>query len=408
MANMIPPRLVEHATLAQNSDNSKSGVMLIPARRDVSMLRTNEDGMTTFRSHFVAGGLLLLAVLYVNAEERSPKPTPPVPGANQASEPLAKSFSLDSAVKFLDTAATHWQTTHNCFTCHTNYAYLIARPMIDRVSLRVPLASPVRPGDDVDPHQTIRTALEDLVEKRWPKNGPRWDAEVVMTAAVLALNDAATTKKLHPATKKALDRMWTVQRADGSVNWIKCDWPPMESDDDFAIPMLALAAGAAPERYIDTPAAKTGLEKIRGYLKKNPPPTLHHKAMLAWASSHVPDLISDNDRRELIKELRSIQLADGGWSLSSLGNWQRSDKSPQDTKTSDGYGTGFTLFVLRQSGVPADDPAIQRGIAWLKSNQRESGRWFTRSLHKDNKHYITHAGTAFAVMALAQCEPNSK
>ncbi|MCS7046076.1 MAG: hypothetical protein NZO58_06945, partial [Gemmataceae bacterium] len=70
---------------------------------------------------------------------------------------------------------------------------------------------------------------------------------------------------------------------------------------------------------------------------------------------------------------------------------------------SDGYATGFLIYVLRRSGVPADHPALQRGIAWLKSNQRESGRWFARSLFKDNKHYLSHAATAFAIMALAEC-----
>jgi squalene-hopene/tetraprenyl-beta-curcumene cyclase len=43
-------------------------------------------------------------------------------------------------------------------------------------------------------------------------------------------------------------------------------------------------------------------------------------------------------------------------------------------------------------------------VDWLKSHQRESGRWFTRSLHQDSMHYITHAGTAMAVMALAACD----
>ena len=338
----------------------------------------------------IATGLLIVCLATsLRASDPTAKPeAPPAPGVSQAAEPLAKSFSIDSAVRFLDTAATHWQTTHKCFTCHTNYAYLIARPAV---------------GHDNESHRAIRAALEVMVEKRWPKNGPRWDAEVVMTAAVLALNDAATTQKLHPTTRKALDRMWTVQRADGGVNWLKCDWPPMESDDDFAVAMIALAAGAAPEKYSDTPAAKAGLAKLQGYLKKNLPPTLHHRAMLAWAAKYVPDLVSEDDRRDTRKQLLALQLADGGWSLASLGNWQRGDKSPQDVKTSDGYGTGFVIFVLRQGGVPSDDPAIQRGIAWLQANQRESGRWFTRSLHKDGTHYITHAGTAFAVMALAQC-----
>jgi len=59
--------------------------------------------------------------------------------------------------------------------------------------------------------------------------------------------------------------------------------------------------------------------------------------------------------------------------------------------------------VLREAGVPAMDPAIQRGIAWLKTHQRASGRWFTRSLNDDLDHYIADAGTCLAVMALKRC-----
>ena len=77
---------------------------------------------------------------------------------------------------------------------------------------------------------------------------------------------------------------------------------------------------------------------------------------------------------------------------------------PQDVESSDGYGTGFAIYILRRGGLAATDLRIQKGLAWLKSHQRQSGRWFTRSLFKDNKHYITHAGTAFAVMAIQECD----
>ena len=75
----------------------------------------------------------------------------------------------------------------------------------------------------------------------------------------------------------------------------------------------------------------------------------------------------------------------------------------QDTATSDGYATGFVVYVLRRAGVPTDDARLRKAVAWLKANQRRSGRWFTRSANRDGKHYISHAGTAFAVMALAEC-----
>jgi squalene-hopene/tetraprenyl-beta-curcumene cyclase len=56
--------------------------------------------------------------------------------------------------------------------------------------------------------------------------------------------------------------------------------------------------------------------------------------------------------------------------------------------------------VLLQAGVKPTDQAITSSVKWLKSNQRESGRWFTRSLNNDKAHYITNAGTAFCVLAL--------
>ena len=69
----------------------------------------------------------------------------------------------------------------------------------------------------------------------------------------------------------------------------------------------------------------------------------------------------------------------------------------------DGYATAFVIYALRQSGVAASDPAVTRGIAWLKSHQRQSGRWFTHSPHVDSRHYITQAASNMALLALSSC-----
>ena len=71
---------------------------------------------------------------------------------------------------------------------------------------------------------------------------------------------------------------------------------------------------------------------------------------------------------------------------------------------SDGYATGLVIFVARQAELPASDARLQRGIAWLKTHQRESGRWFTPSQAWHTRHLIANAGTAYAVMALAACD----
>jgi squalene-hopene/tetraprenyl-beta-curcumene cyclase len=130
---------------------------------------------------------------------------------------------------------------------------------------------------------------------------------------------------------------------------------------------------------------------------------MHHRAMKMLASLHVDGIMTAAERQEVIKDLLALQKIDGGWGLATLGNWTRSDGKEQDYETSDGYGTGFAIYVLRRGGVSANDPKIQKGIAWLKTHQRASGRWFTRSMKKDSRHLITHSGTAYAILALVAC-----
>ncbi len=315
--------------------------------------------------------------------------TATTPAANSADERIANEFSLDAAVRFLDQASLDWTKRRQCFTCHTNYAHLLARPAIDA---------------KVTAHRQVRQALEAMVTDRWPKRGPRWDAEVVMTAAVLAINDASTSGRLHETTRTTLTRMWTRQREDGGFDWLKCGWPPMESDDDYGIAIAALATGAAPDNYADSAEAEKGVSGLKKYLKNNPPPTLHHQAMLLWAESYGIKLLTPRQRTECVDHLFAEQKQAGGWAIATLGDWQRGDGGQQDRQTSDGYATGFAILVLRRHGIPANDSRLTKGIRWLKANQRESGRWYTRSLNKDSRHFISHAGTAFAVLAIAACQ----
>jgi squalene-hopene/tetraprenyl-beta-curcumene cyclase len=347
---------------------------------------------------------ILVPVVFSMADETTPSSSRPAdiapleavtldnvtpPGENSAAEPLAEQFSFERGKRFLDSASLAWQKQRDCMTCHTNYLYLLARPALGA-------------GDPA--HRTVREYAERLVTDRWPKQGPRWDAEVVMTAMALAFNDRLTSGKLHPTTRTALDRMWTVQRDDGGVTWIHCGWPPFEFDDEFGATMMALAVAVAPEDYAQTPAVQAGIARLRKYLADNELPTLHHRAMLLWADIFQPGWLSPADRQALLAELMALQHEDGSWSIATLGDWQRADGSLQDTTHGDGYATGLVIVLARGTGIPADDPRLARGVAWLKSNQRESGRWFTRSLKQDGRHYLTHSGSSLALMALSACD----
>lgn len=331
-------------------------------------------------------GIILLALVGL---------TPVTAFAGQP-DPVAKKWSPAKGVAYLDRVSMSWLRQNKCASCHTSYPHLMAGSAMKTRSAEV---------------GRMRKFLEDRVanwdsgkEDDRPVEGTEGISEVVATASTLAFDDSHTTGKLHPLTRKALDRMWTLQMANGAWDWNKHRLPPTEYDDWFGAVYAALGTGLAPEGYARTAGARKGLDRLRGYFQKNPAPNLHHKAWLLWASLKVDGLMGKADRATTIKALLALQRADGGWNLPSLGDWKRLDGSPNDKDArSDGYATGLVTYILRQAGTPASDPAIQKSIAWLKANQRESGKWFTRSVNADRAHYISNAGTAFCLMALQAC-----
>jgi squalene-hopene/tetraprenyl-beta-curcumene cyclase len=309
-------------------------------------------------------------------------------GPNRADEPFAREFSPKRGQEFMDRVSLQWQRERKCLTCHTNFAHLVAGSLTGQAT----------PGV-----RAVREFTEELVRDRWAQKGPRWDAEVLVAALGLSVSDAQGTGKLSPLARQALDRMWTVQRPDGGWNWLKCGWPPMESDDYYGATIALLATGCAPENYAATPAAQEGVRKVREYLAKNAPPSLHHKGMLFWASKHLEGLMSPEEQKKVVEELLALERPGGGWAVASFLPWKRADGKEQDLLSSDGYGTGFVIHLARLGGIPASDERLERGIAWIKTHQRESGRWYTRSLNKDGRNFLTHAGTAFALLALHSC-----
>ena len=315
------------------------------------------------------------------------------PGQITAYEPFKDVFSAENAARYLDTASLHWQKSRNCAACHVNMGYMFARPALHSV---------------LEDSGEVRGLFEEYVTKRWKESPPRNVQETVVVASGLVFNDLQTTGRLHPITRQALQAMWDFQREDGGWTWRNDGYPPVEYDEHYGVTLAALTTGIAPDRYVETGEARRGLEKIRVFLKNNPPLSLHHRAMIAWASCYVTDLMNEQQRAKTLKELLSLQRSDGGWSTPGLlADWKglrRLDGKPHDVKTSDAYATGFTIIVGRELGLSSDYPQLRRGIDWLLSNQRVSGKWFCRSPAKDSRHYFSNFGSAFAVLALQPCD----
>ncbi len=62
--------------------------------------------------------------------------------------------------------------------------------------------------------------------------------------------------------------------------------------------------------------------------------------------------MTEAERKAMVASLFAVEKQNGEWNIVSLGNWTRHNGQPDDT-LSDGFGTGFSIYVLRQAKAPA-------------------------------------------------------
>jgi squalene-hopene/tetraprenyl-beta-curcumene cyclase len=327
----------------------------------------------------------------------------------------------DEAAKYLDEREQAWFASARCVSCHTGLPYALARPalrksvgaklpseqerkLLAQIRLRVPNWSKL----DTKAFPLYYDANEDLKKQSW-------GTEAVFNAAILAFDDRYQGRSSpSEATKQAFANLWAtqVQAGDdrGTWYWLDFNEAPWGNKEAryFGAALAAIAIGTAPGYY--TPAADTDTDArvklLQNYLQDQlSKQTLHNRAWGLWAATQLRGTLTSAERRKLIDQLLDKQQADGGWSLTSLGPWVRTDRTAQDTR-SDGYATALVLHVLQTAGLAKDDPKVARGLAWLKCNQAATGAWRSVSVVKKRDpashsgKFMSDAATAFAVLAL--------
>ena len=250
----------------------------------------------------------------------------------------------------------------------------------------------------------IRTFFENRVA-HWddPKKEakPRWDAEVISTASALAYNDAVTSGTLHPLTRQALDRMWTLQKTDGGWEWLKCGWPPLEHDDYYGARRCGSGRGSCSRRLCSEcrGPARSG---AAARLFSQDAPTRHapsdHFSLGRHTARRPSGARPESGDHQVVAgasaRRRRLVLTFAG----PVEAARRIAQRPRCAQRRLRHRPGRARAPRgRSSGCRPIHPAHGR-LAQVSPGA--SGRWFTRSLNDDEDHYIADAGTCLAVMAL--------
>jgi len=333
------------------------------------------------------------------------------------------SWDARAAAAYLDARQTWWSSWQTaardhqtaCVSCHTALPFALARPalrgalhedepstaerkMLDDVIKRVAL------WKDVEPFYPDQT-------RGLPKTSESRGTESVLNAIVLATRDAHAGRPSDEAGA-AFDNMWALQFRNGDLAggwaWLNFHNEPWEANDSpyFGAALAAIAIGREPG-VASAAENQERIKRLREYLRKGmTTQPLVNRAMLLWASGGLADLLAADERQAIVDALCAKQNADGGWSLSSLGQYKRGDNTPLDT-ASDGYATGLVAYALQRGGSDAADARVSHAIVWLEQHQdRTTGNWSASSLNKqrdpttDIGKFMSDAATAYAVLAL--------
>jgi ankyrin repeat protein len=174
--------------------------------------------------------------------------------------------------------------------------------------------------------------------------------------------------------------------------------PPIEDSDitRTAMAIRALKQYGWPARQVEF---SERIERARKWLTNAAPVTTYEHAdrIMGLRSAGVPA----SDLRSDAQTLIGLQHADGGWAQTRY-------------LDSDAYATGLVLHSLYTAGLlKPDDAAYSRGVAFLLRSQFPDGSWYVRSrvpkfqpyfqsgFPFDHDQWISSAGTAWAVIALA-------
>jgi len=329
--------------------------------------------------------------------------------ALSAAAAFAADWDPAAAAKYLDSRQEKWFAWPNaaskggpCMSCHTGMTYLLVRPVLRRA-----LGETAPARWETGMLEGVKARVEDN-----PAAGAPADAQPVLAALALAIEDQRSGRGLSRETEAAFRRMWSLQVADGprkgAFPWNNSGRDPYSSEATYlGATLAALAVAIAPGDYRSRPEIRGNLDALENHLRNsgNAQP-LHHRLISLWAAAKLKGLLPQAEAEQILKETWQGQETDGGWTLKSLGPWKDHPQAPSQPG-SNAYATALVALSVQEYGISREDPRVVKALNWLKAHQdAHDGAWAAASFNKQYEagsmqiEFMRDAATGFAVLAL--------
>lgn len=306
-----------------------------------------------------------------------------------ARPPSDVTAAIDRGLGFLAKDALVWKSDHNCASCH--HAGLVIWSMREARQRGFVVDEPTL----AELTRWVAESGESKMSVPKPASAPKaLDLKAVYFALALAA-DAHPDAGAQEGLRLFLKTVEGDQTETGSwSSWPEARPPIFINSDESmtALATLALLPAAAAGDEAAQSARDKGTAWLAAATSDDDPQSIAMRLVL-WRRLGRPA----EEWEPLVRRIEGAQNADGGWS--------QTKEMP-----SDAWATGQALYALAHADVKADDPAIERGRAFLVKTQRDDGGWpmTSRPVNKPggtgakNLIPITGAGSAWAVLGLVR------
>lgn len=302
--------------------------------------------------------------------------------------------AVEAGLRTLEKSAATYSDRRACFSCHHQTLPMQAMVITRRHGFKIDeelFRSQAR-----FTHESFRSRAGDLKDGTGI-GGKSMTVGYGLWALHLANWDRDDT------TAAMITYLLKTQAEDGRF-WSNSVRPPLEDSAFTATTIVAYYL----QQFVSSDnkaEAEGAAARAKRWLLENRPKTQEDRNFRFWG---LQLLGAD---REPVEAARAAvlenQRADGGWAqLAEM--------------KSDAYATGQTLFVLRETGMAADQAVYQRGVRFLLDTQLPDGTWHVKTRSKpiqtffdagfphDKDQFISVCATSWAVAALAEALPRQQ